>query len=92
MALNVVIQVGKKHLASFNSNLFEKKLRAELARDIDLHISTLEVSFTDDPNSTVFVNNHADSEQARTILKAVNLTYFHLAAEASSMAPVLRKP
>ena len=90
MALNVVIKVGKKHLASFDRKLFEMKLRAELARDLDLHISTQVMSFTDNPSSTVIVNNHSDNEEAKTILKVVNLTYFHLAADASSAMSVIR--
>lgn len=79
------IKIGKKHLGSLDSILFEKNLRAELARDLDLHISTLEVLFVDNQDTTVTFNHRHDNEQARTILNAVIRTYFHLATEASTI-------
>ncbi|MFT3880753.1 MAG: hypothetical protein QM703_13950 [Gemmatales bacterium] len=82
------IKIGKKQIDSLDSKQFDKLLRAELARDRDLHIDTLNLSFAENQETTVTFNNRQDSEQARKILDAITRTYFHLAAEASMLRSI----
>jgi hypothetical protein len=79
------IRIGKKHHGLLDSKQFEKLLRAELARDRDLHIEALELSFVNEQDTSVTVNHRQDNEQAKTILNAVIRIYFQLSAEASML-------
>lgn len=79
------IKIGKKHHGLLDSTQFEKLLRAELARDRDLHIDVLELSFVNEQDTFVTFNHRHDNEQAKTILNAVIRVYFQLSAEASML-------